>query len=56
MATPAPVIIPIKTPGIDQLRKLERQMEALEKDYAKGAVAYTPLTTHAKFKAEYNLK
>ena len=31
MATTSPIIIPIETPGLDQIKKLERQMKALER-------------------------
>ena len=37
MAT-APVDIPVKVKGLSDLQKLERRMEAIEKDYAKVAV------------------
>ena len=48
MATTAPVIIPIKTPGIRQLEKLERQMEAVEKDFNKVAVTAPKATNQIK--------
>ena len=45
MATTAPVIIPVKTPGLAQLKKLERQMETLGKDIDKVTVR-TPKATN----------
>ena len=45
MPATAPIILPIKTPGIRQLEKLERQMQSLEKDIDKVAVK-TPKATN----------
>ena len=35
MATTAPIILPIQTPGLKKIKDLEKRMEALEKDVAK---------------------
>ena len=35
MATTAPIILPIKTPGLNQLQKMEQRMKALEKTVEK---------------------
>ena len=48
MATTSPIIIPVKTPGLAQIKKLERQMEALEKDYGKVAVTAPKATNQIK--------
>ena len=45
MATTAPIILPIETPGLAKLRKLEQQMEALEKDVA-GVTRKLPQATN----------